>query len=128
MFNTVCGSMWNACRWTPRTCQRTICVRCVSQGELWGRAGGQGSATPHNRPVDKRRAQKIQQKKRDDISDAEEKKRRRAGHTPMSRTPLSTSNEGKKVSSLLSATPSSGGVARKRKRGKVSGAGVVIVM
>ena len=81
--------------------------------------------------MDKRRAQKIQQKKRDDISDAEEKKRRRAGHTPMSRTPLSTSNEGKKVSSLLpaaAATPGSGSMARKRKRGKVSGESMAIVM
>lgn len=72
--------------------------------------------------MDKRRAQKMQLKKREDISDVEESNKRRGNLSPLSRTPLSASNESRKPSSLLSSTPAPpGSVTKKRKkRGKVS--------
>lgn len=80
------------------------------------------------RPVDKRRAQKIQLKKREDISDAEEKRNRRAGQASLPQTPLSTpGGEAKKPSSLLSSAastpaPPGGSVSAKKrkKKGKAS--------
>lgn len=78
------------------------------------------------RPVDKRRAQKIQLKKRDDISDVEESNKRRPGHTHLPRTPLTLSSENRKGSSLVPSSSTTtvlvpGTLQKKRKkRGKVS--------
>lgn len=70
--------------------------------------------------MDKRRAQKIQQKKREDISDAEEANKKRSGHSPISCSPLAIPTDSRKPSSLLTSTPASGALAKKRKKkGKV---------
>lgn len=71
--------------------------------------------------MDKRRAHKIQAKKREDISDAEESRKRKAsGQNPLSRLSLPSSGDIKKTSSLLTSIPPAGGMAKKRKkRGKV---------
>lgn len=75
--------------------------------------------------MDRRRAQKIQLKKREDISDAEEKRKQRPGHSPLPQSPLSSAiSDAKKPSSLLSSsvtsTPGLGAMAKKRKKkGKV---------
>ena len=83
---------------------------------------------PLLRPVDKRRAQKVQMKKREEISDADDSNKRRGLRSPLSRLPLVGANEGgrKRSSSgppSASSTPGvqggSGGKKRK-KRGKVS--------
>ena len=79
-----------------------------------------------SRPVDKRRAHKIQLKKRDDISDAEESRRRKRERGPLPRTPLATVETRKVTTTTVSSSASTpvpasvGGVAKKRKkRGKV---------
>lgn len=70
-----------------------------------------------SRPVDKRRAQKIQLKKREDISDAEEaQKKQRAGHSPLSGTPLPGGAESRKPSSLITSTPGPTSSAKKKKK------------
>lgn len=82
--------------------------------------------------MDKRRAHKIQLKKHEDFSDAEEKRKGRSGQPSLPHTPLSTSGgDSKKPSSLIScssasSTPGPGdGMAKKRKKkGKASGCGL----
>ena len=67
--------------------------------------------------MDKRRAQKIQAKKREDISDAEERRKRKAsGQSPLS---LPSTMESKKPSSLLSSIHTSSVAKKRKRRGKV---------
>ena len=76
--------------------------------------------------MDKKRAQKIQLKKREDISDAEESRRRRRARSPLPRTPLATIEPRKVMTSTISASSSTaanltpagtgGALAKKRKK------------
>lgn len=76
--------------------------------------------------MDKKRAQKMQLKKREDISDAEESRRRKRARSPLPRTPLATVEPRKVTTSTISSSSSStattpvpagaGGVLAKRRK------------
>ena len=75
------------------------------------------------RPVDKRRAHKIQLKKREDFSEADENRQRKRERSQLPRTPQAGLDARRVTTSTVSSTTNTplAGAKKRKKRGKVGG-------